>query len=356
MATTVFWVSLAVLSYVYLGYPGLLQLWSTIVRRKVRRSAWEPSVAVVIAVYNEKQHIEAKIQNLLELDYPEDKLEVILSLDGPTDGTEAIVRKYRSDRVSIVELPEHRGKAAALNAALDIVLSEVVVYADARQMLDRRALRELVADLHDPRVGVVTGELVINGKEGREASDGVGLYWRYEKRIRALESAVHSVVGATGALYAIRRSLVRPIPDDAILDDVLIPMHAVLQGYRIIFQPHARVHETQSHPPEIEFRRKTRTLMGNYQLLAFMPQLLLPWSNPLFVQFLSHKIGRLLAPWFLLALLLSNAFLAGSPLYATALAAQLIFYCCAVAGHFLSRGGGNADLRAVGTRTEEEAV
>jgi cellulose synthase/poly-beta-1,6-N-acetylglucosamine synthase-like glycosyltransferase len=339
MATTakiVFWVSLALLFYVYAGYPLLLLLWRRLAARPVRRAAIEPSVTVIIAAHNERRVIEEKIANCLGLDYPRDRLQIVVALDAPTDGTEEVVWKYAGRTVDSVYYAPHRGKAGALNRALAVADGEILVLADARQRFDRSAVRELVANFDDPSVGAVSGELVLLDEAGREAGGGVGLYWRYEKRLRALESDIHSTLGVTGAIYAIRRSLFRPIPEETILDDVAIPMAAVLAGKRVLFEPKARAFDRVSATPEIEYGRKVRTLMGNYQLLAMMPALLSPRSNPVFWQFWSHKMGRLLAPHLLIALLVSNLFLRHG-VYLWAMAAQSAWYGLALLGWAATR-------------------
>lgn len=346
----VFWTALALVAYVYLGYPLLLAAWSRLAPRPVHRRAPEPPetgledesagsedrlprVSLVIAAHNERGTIAQKIDNCLALDYPRGKLEVVLSLDAPSDGTELVARESlrRHPALTVVESTRHDGKAAALNRAVEAATGEVLVFCDARQEVAPDAVRELVADLADPGVGAVTGELVLLDGRDRQAADGVGLYWRYEKALRAMESRVHSTVGATGALYAVRRELYEPLPRRAILDDVIVPMRAVLAGKRTVFEPRARAYDGVC-PPEVEFRRKVRTLAGNFQLMALMPELLQPWRNPVFVQFVSHKLGRLLVPYLLVVMLIANALLIDRGLYLVLFAGQCGWYLLAAAG------------------------
>lgn len=335
----VFWTAFALVAYVYVGYPLLLAAWARLARRPVAKGTWEPSVSLVIAARNERDTIAAKLDDCRRLDYPREKLQLVVSLDGPTDGTEDVVREWTASSecpVTVVHAPRHGGKASALNRGVEAATGEVLVFCDARQRVDARAVRELVANLHDPSVGAVTGELVLlDGSEQGEASDGVGLYWRYEKGIRAMESRVHSTVGATGALYALRRQLFRPLPEKTILDDVWVPMGAVLAGSRTVFEPAARAYDRVC-PPELEFTRKVRTLAGNFQLLALMPELLHPRRNPVFLQFVSHKIGRLLVPHLLVVLLASNLLLLDG-FYLFFLICQGSWYLLAGAGALLSR-------------------
>ena len=333
---TIFWLSFALVVYVYFGYPAILALRRRIARRPVRKAYWEPAVSIVIAAHNERQRIETKLQNCLSLDYPKRKMQIIVSLDGPTDGSEFVVWKYVSKGVDLVHSKEHRGKAAALNAALKRATGEIVVFADARQTFDRSAIRELAANFADPDVGAVSGELLLMDESEQEAASGVGLYWRYEKCLRAMETEIHSIAGATGAIYAIRRELYEDLPEDTLLDDVLTPLRIVLKGNRVVFDPAAKAYDTVACCPLAEYGRKVRTLAGNYQLLGQLPQLMLPWKNPIFFQFISHKVGRLLVPYALILLLVTNVFLLRG-FYAVTLALQAAWYLSAAAGYALSR-------------------
>jgi poly-beta-1,6-N-acetyl-D-glucosamine synthase len=337
MAVTLFWSSLVCIVYVYAGYPLLLQAWRRVARRPVHKHYQEPSVSLVIAMHNESMHVERKMRNVSELDYPADKLQVIVSLDGCTDGTDALVRDYAAAGVVVVHSPVRQGKAAALNSGVARAQGELVVFADARQQFERNAVRELAANFADDSVGAVSGELILLDGQAREASDGVGAYWRYEKLLRALESDIHSVVGATGAIYAIRRDLFHPLPPDTILDDVAIPMRIVLQGKRVVFDRAARAYDVVSETPEVEYRRKTRTLSGNYQLFAQMPELLAPWRNPVCLQLVSHKLGRLLVPHCLAVLLVSNLFLLEG-IYLVLFASQVLWYTLAAVGWLFQSG------------------
>jgi cellulose synthase/poly-beta-1,6-N-acetylglucosamine synthase-like glycosyltransferase len=187
-------------------------------------------------------------------------------------------------------------------------------------------------------VGAVSGALVLLDAQAKEASDGVGLYWRYEKKLRAMESDIHSVPGATGAIYAIRRELFTPLPTGTILDDVVVPMRIVLGGKRAIFDPSARAYGAVTQTPDMEYEKKKRTLTGNYQLFAEMPELLVPWHNPIFVQLMSHKVGRLIVPYCLAVLFISNLFLLDG-LYRVALVIQVTWYIMACVGWFVSQRG-----------------
>jgi biofilm PGA synthesis N-glycosyltransferase PgaC len=327
MAESVFWSSLAFVLYAYCGYPLVLLIWKSLASRPVKKAPAEPDVTLIVAAFNEKDNIRQKILNCLSLDYPREKLQIIVSLDGPTDGTEVLALTFASQGVQLSFAPKRRGKAAAINAAVAKARGSLLVFVDARQMLDRNVIRELAANFSDPSVGAASGELVLRNESGQA---GVGLYWRYETIVRKLESDIHSVVGATGALYAIRRTFFRELPADTLLDDVVIPMTVVLNGGRVVLDRTARAFEKPT-TPETEFARKVRTLTGNFQLIARMPQLLNPWRNPVFFQFVSHKVTRLLVPYLLVSMFVANLFLLRGG-YLVFLGLQVLWYGLALAG------------------------
>ncbi|PYS30279.1 MAG: family 2 glycosyl transferase [Acidobacteria bacterium] len=343
MMETVFWLSFIFIVYVYFGYPAMLAILRRLAGRPVQKAYYEPTVSIVIAAHNERQRIEKKLLNCLALDYPKRKLQIIAALDGPTDGTEFVVWKYARQGIEMSHSPEHRGKSSALNLAMRRATGEIIVFADVRQMFDPAAIRELTANFADPQVGAASGELVLMDESRGEAKSDVGLYWRYEKALRAMESRIHSVAGATGAIYAIRRELYQELPEETLIDDVVIPMRVVLAGRRTIFDPEAKAYDTVACCPLAEYGRKVRTLAGNYQLLTQLPQLLLPWRNPIFVQFLSHKVGRLLVPYALMTLLISNVFLLHG-VYALFFSLQSVWYISAAAGYLFSKRGVSAPI------------
>jgi cellulose synthase/poly-beta-1,6-N-acetylglucosamine synthase-like glycosyltransferase len=278
--------------------------------------------------------MERRLRNLLGLDYPREKVQIIVSLDGSTDGTENVVKRYPA--IQLVHARQ-RGKAAAINTAMAHAKGEVIVFADARQTFDSQTLRELAANFADPRIGAVTGELILADHPDVEAGRPLGTYWRYEKVIRALESELHSVVGVTGAIYAIRRELFEVLPEDLILDDVMAPMRIVLGGRRVVFDSAAKAFDTVTCCANAEYNRKVRTLAGNYQLLVRMPALLNPFRNPIFWQLVSHKVTRLFAPYAMAALFVSNALLVDTPVYGVIFAAQSLCYSCALLGYAETR-------------------
>ena len=333
-AIVTWWAALAVLAYTYAGYPLAVWAWSRLRPRPVHRAPVEPRVSILLAAYNEEAQVAARIRNLLQLDYPRSRLEVLVASDGSSDRTLAEARAAANEGVHVFGFAERGGKPRALNALADRARGDVLVFTDARQRFEPGTLRALVAAFADEDVGGVSGELLLVADPDQPGiGEAVSLYWRYEKWIRRAESRVHSTVGATGAIYAIRRRLFRPLPEDTLLDDVLVPMGVVAQGKRVVFEGAARAYDRAAATAGQEFTRKARTLAGVFQLLARHRWMLHPARNPLFLQTVSHKGLRLLTPLALALALASNLALLASPFYRACLAAQLAFYAAAAGGH-----------------------
>jgi poly-beta-1,6-N-acetyl-D-glucosamine synthase len=316
----VFWISTVFLAYTYFGYPLLVLLWPG--KRGWKRAPFLPRISFVIAVRNEESRIGAKVEHLLSLPYPPELREIIVASDGSTDGTPARMAELaHSNEIHAVVSPSHRGKAHAVNLGVAAATGEIIVFNDARQELSPDALSLLLENFADPRVGCVTGLQST-------------LYWKFERWLRARESRLGCCIGATGAFYAIRRDLFQPLPQGLLLDDVYTPLAIALRGFRVVHDPRALLWDVEAATEVHEFRRKVRTLTGNYQLLRFLPGLLLP--SRLGFQFFSHKTARLLAPLFLALLLISASLLPGV-FYRSAAVAQYAFYLAAVAGAVLPR-------------------
>ena len=329
---SVFWLSLVLIVYIYLGYPLLAGLRAMALPKPHRRTPIEPSVSIIVIVHNEAERIAARIENLLALDYPRDRLEIVIGSDGSTDDTVERAQRYEPG-VQVRAFREHRGKPAIVNALVPVVRGKIVIFADARQRFNAGTVRALVANFADPDVGAASGELMLTaGGETGSAGCGTAFYWRYEKFIRSAEGRVDSTVGATGAIYSIRRGLFEPIPEDTLLDDVLIPLRIARRGYRVVFEPAARAHDSASATARQEFVRKTRTIAGMFQLLAREAWLLNPFSNRLWFQTVSHKVLRLALPMLHAAFLVSNVALADAGFYGLMLAGQVIFYAAALVG------------------------
>jgi poly-beta-1,6-N-acetyl-D-glucosamine synthase len=324
------WVAFFIVVYAYIGYPLLLILWSRLKCRPIRRFAVSPSVSVIIAARNESSRLAARIRNCTQLEYPDELVEIIVVSDGSTDETSSIVQGFSSTRVRLVALPQQMGKAAALNAGVATATGEILLFADVRQQFAPDVLMRLVSHFADPTVGAVTGELILEDS-GQGNTEGVGLYWKIEKLIRSLESSIDSVVGVTGAIYAMRARLFRPLRPGTILDDVVVPMGIVLDGYRVVLDRQAIAFDQLTSNYRHEFHRKVRTLAGNFQALAWNPVWLHPVKNRLFVQVMSHKVSRLMAPFALVVLFLLNLAILRTG-YVYFFVAQVLGYLLALIG------------------------
>jgi len=332
----IFWTSVLLLVYVYAGYPLLIHFWARLRPRHSIEKDIRPTISILVVAHNEGHRLVRKLQNLLTLDYPVDRVEVLVGSDGSDDGTGAVARGFRHPRVRIFDFPTRRGKAAVMNDLVDAARGEILVMADARQRFAADAIEQLVRHFADPTVGAVSGELVLTRNvKGTAVGDGVGFYWRYEKLIRSSESLADSTVGATGAIYAIRRELFEPLPQDIILDDVLIPIRIVARGYRVLFEPRARAYDRAAASAAEEFTRKVRTIAGTFQLLRREPWLFSPLRNRLWVQTLSHKVLRLMGPILLAGAFGASLALLHSPLYRATLIVQVCFYLAALGGLLL---------------------
>jgi cellulose synthase/poly-beta-1,6-N-acetylglucosamine synthase-like glycosyltransferase len=320
----------SLLLYILCGYPLILHWLARRHAKPIRRARFEPPVTIVIAVHNGERFIENKLRSIFALEYPRDKMTILVASDGSTDSTAQIVERFAKEGVRLLNLPRG-GKPAALNAAIAEVTDEILVLTDVRQTLARDSLRLLLENFADPEVGAASAELVIL-KSGRRTEDTVSLYWRYEVWIRLNQSALDSIFGATGAYYALRRKLAVPIPEDALLDDMYLPLAAFFEGYRLIVDARAKMFDYPTGI-ESEFRRKVRTLAGNYQILRAYPQLLSS-RNRLWFHFLSHKFGRLILP-FAMILILTSSLILPSPWRFWALLLQAGFYAAALVDRWL---------------------
>lgn len=323
-----FWLSLAAVVYPYALYPLMLVTLNRLTRRRLPAPdpRYRPTLTVICPVHNEAARIAAKVRNLLELEYPPEQLQFLIIGDGCTDDTLAIARREGAGRIEVVGLPARAGKAAALNGGLERACGEIIVFTDAGIRLEAGALTALVGHFANPAVGCVSGEDVIEGEGGE------GLYGRLELWLRREEALLHSIAGASGCLYAERRSLCRPFRP-GMAPDFLSVLDTVRAGYRALGEPAARGTMTATPSSGAEFTRKVRTLLRGITALAGNAALLNPLRHPAFSFILvSHKLLRWLAPLPLAGCLAGAWLLRAEPLYASAFYGQLALYALALAG------------------------
>lgn len=332
MATVAFWAAAVLLAQTYFLYPLWLLLLARVRpgRRQVPASPshW-PSVSLVVAAHDEAGCIGEKLENSLALDYPADRLEVLIGSDGSTDGTDAVVRAHPDPRVHLLAAPR-AGKTSVLNRCIPAAGGEVVVLSDANTRIDPGALKALVRHFEDPEVGAVCGRLQLYNPTRAEYEESA--YWKYESWLKALEGTQGAVVGANGGLYAMRRALFTRLPPSTIVDDFVIALRLLDQGYRVLYEPAALASEETTEDYGREFGRRARIAAGNFQSLGLVPGLLSPFRGFPAFAFWSHKVLRWCAPALMLIALAANVALLDAPFFQVTMGLQVAFYGLAVLG------------------------
>ena len=325
-----FWSAAAIGFYTHAGYP-LLMLLAGMFRRQRPGQACHPRVSLVIPAHNEAKVLRQKLQNALALDYPRERLEIIVASDGSQDETIDIARSFSKQGVRLLAFAQRRGKASVLNDAVAQSTGTVICLCDANVMFRPDALRHLVAQLDDSRVGAVTGEVRL-ASEDSNFGQGESFYYRIERTIQLAESQVGSLMGVDGGMYVLRRELFRPLPADTILDDFVISMNVIRQGKRVAYEPAALADENATPLAVQEYRRRVRVSAGAVQSLkrGNFPPIVQPvvcW------QYFSHKLLRWMGPLVLVAALVSNAMLwPAGIIYQAAFVGQVLFYAAAAVG------------------------
>jgi colanic acid/amylovoran biosynthesis glycosyltransferase len=328
MLEVFFWLCIAAIAYTVGGFPAVLYVRSRFRRREARSADITPSVTLVIVAFNEAHVIRRRLENALALDYPRDKLSVLLASDGSDDGTVEIATGFADQGVQVLALPRG-GKVRALNAAVSHAQGEIVVFSDANGLCAPDALRKLMRPFVDPRIGGVSGTLVL-AAENAAGATGIGerLFRAYDRRLAAWQSIAGSATKMTGALYAMRRELLAPVTP-GLCDDDAIPFGAVTRGYRLVYaHPPARIAQDSTADARGEFRRKVRFLTQAFQTLWKFRELLNPFRYRFYsLQLFSHKVMRWMLVWPLLLLFAASAALADQDgIYLAAFWVQAVFY------------------------------
>ncbi len=340
----IFWFSVAVIAYTYLGYPLLL---ACLTRRRPEPPERDdpPAVDVVIAAYNEERWIEEKLRNTLALDYPPDKLTITVVTDGSTDATPELVRHMAGERIRLLHQPERQGKGAALARALPGLNGEVILFTDANCSLAPGTARRMVRHFADPQVGGVSGakRLLESGRHG----GGEGLYWRYESWLKALDDCFGSVMGAPGEVWAARRSAYRPPPPDIVLEDFYASVDLVARGWRLAYEPEALSTEEPSPTSGAEWERRVRNAAGGFQAVRRLQQVWRSGARTMF-QYISHRVLRwIVVPPLIVLLPLWTLLLLPSPVYAAILGLEIMWALAALAGWYLTAHRGSAGWLAL---------
>ncbi len=335
MTVILFWGAMALIAYTYLVFPVLVLLRGRLWRRPYHADEITPTLSMIIVAHNEAAGIGAKLDNIFSLDYPRDRLEVLVASDGSSDATEEIVRRrVRRRGVRLLARPR-QGKIPALNAAVATATGEILVFSDANSIYARDALRALMRPMADPEVGGVAGDQRYLA-ERAGANDGERCYWNFDRRLKRAQSAAGSVTSATGAIYAVRRSLFRPVPS-GVTDDFATSTGVIARGYRLVFAPDAAAYEPVAEAGRMEFGRKVRVITRGLRGVLARRELLNPLRYGFYaVQLLSHKILRRLVVFPLLLLLATNLLLfSNGTFYRAAALGQIALYGCGVLGMLL---------------------
>ena len=327
----ILWFSLGVPFYAYAGYPALLLVLRLAFHRPVRKQPVEPTVTLLIPAYNEASHIAGKIRNSLQLDYPAEKIEILVCCDGSRDDTPEIAQGMADGvRVRVLRFPENRGKISTLNDGVRQARGEIVVFSDASTLLYRDSVRWLMTNFADPAVGAASGKYTVIAADEVGIGQAESFYWKYETLMKVHESELDSILGAHGALHAIRRALYPYPAAGTINDDYVVSVSVLAKGYRAVYEPLAIAYEEAGEMTG--FDRRVRIMAGNLQQLREIKGLLRPFRPlPLFF-FLSPKVSRLVVPFAMVSALCANALLLPSPLYESLFWLQALFYGLALLG------------------------
>ena len=344
----IFWICAAALAYVYVGYPLLVYLVSILFPKALAKGEIEPRVTVLITAYNEEAAIREKIENTLQIDYPTDKLEIVVASDGSTDRTDEIVKEMAGRGVKLFRQEGRVGKTATQNNAVAAAKGEIVLFSDATTMYSPDVFRTLLPAFADEMVGCVAGRLVYVDEEDTNVGKGAQSYWNYETFIKIAESRACSLIGASGCLYAVRRSAYQPMYPEA-CSDFLICTNIYRQGLRSVFAPDAVCFENTNRRAADEWKMRVRVISQTFTDLWRNRDMLNPIKSGFFaIELISHKVLRYAVPFILLTLFISSVFLSASyTFYAVALMIQVLFYLLAAAGWVMERSGKRVGLLAM---------
>lgn len=335
-----FWTSLLLVIYVYLGYPIAVYMLGKWRKLPVLQENHTPMVTILIAAYNEEEVISATVRNKLHLEYPAERMEILVVSDGSTDATDEIVQTIDDSRVRLLRQEPRAGKTSAINMAIPEAQGEIIVFSDANSLYAPDALQYLVANFADPAVGYVTGRMIYSNPDGSTIGDGCSSYMKYENALREAETRIGSVVGVDGGIDAVRKELYIPMNSDQ-LPDFVLPLQVVKQGYRVVYEPHAVLCEPSLKAAEDEYRMRVRVSLRALWALFDMRDLLIFKKSPLFSwQLWSHKVLRYVCFVFLAIVLWSNALLLGDgAFYNVFFVFQTLGYIGALATPSLERRG-----------------
>lgn len=337
--------------YIYLGYFLLVILLGKVMRKTVKKANIEPSVALLIAAYNEELSIAKKIENSLSLDYPKDKFKIIVVSDGSTDRTDDIVKSYAHRGVELIRVEGRVGKTEARNIAVKSVKEEIIIFSDATTRYKIDIVKKLVRNFADKAVGMVTGHLIYQDGDNTQMGLGQKLYWKYESLIKKSQTEMGTLTGSVGCVTAFRTGLYTPLPDN-IIEDFTGPLMMVMKGFRVVYEEEAICFEETTTKSSKEWSMRVRVIRGGMTGLLFAKKILNPFQYPLAsFQLISHKVLRWMVPLFMIffATVTFQAVLA-DPEYQVAqllLILQILFYGSAVLAFILEKKGIHLKITAI---------
>jgi len=338
----IFWLSLAAILYTYLLYGILLWLYLKVFKRPIQEQYDDdfiPSVSILVACYNEEQFIQAKIENLLAIEYPKDKLEIAFVTDGSNDNTVSLINEAidNGKGIKLFYEPERKGKQHAVNRVIKELIGDIIIFNDCNTWINLDAVHHMVRHFSDPKVGVVSGEKKIKVlKKDIAVSSGEGLYWKYESWLKSLDSDFHSTIGSAGELYAIRKELYKAVPQNISIEDFYLSMQIASDGFINIYEPNAFAEEESSLNLSEELKRKRRIAVGAFNTIISLNKVFNLSNLKLLFLYISHRLMRwLLAPFCLILLFISSMILEG-PVFNTMFWLQVIFYIASILGWITS--------------------
>ena len=343
-----FWACVGMLTYVYVGYPLIVYVASLLFAKPVARDGIEPPVTVLITAFNEEAAIRQKLENTLQIDYPPDKLEVLVASDGSTDGTDDIVREFAARGVKLFRQEGRVGKTATQNNAVQQATGEIILFSDATTSYRSAVFRTILPSFADESVGCVAGRLIYVDEKSTTVGKGARSYWNYETFLKMAESRICSLIGASGCLYAVRKSAYEPMYPEA-CSDFLICTTIYRKGLRSVFEPKAVCFEQTNLHAGDELKMRVRVISQTFTDLWRNRDMMNPLKSGFFaIELISHKALRYAVPFILCAFLVASIVLAGSStFYAAALAVHVLFYSLALAGWVMERAGKRLSLLAI---------
>ncbi|MBT0892929.1 glycosyltransferase family 2 protein [Geobacter hydrogenophilus] len=339
MMEYLFWILIAVIIYTYFGYALLIPLIGLFVKRPLDRRDITPRVTFLITAYNEEKNIRKKLTEVLALDYPREQLEVMVASDGSTDRTDDIVGEFRGQGVVLKRVEGRVGKTTTQNEAVKAATGDVIIFSDATTVYEKDAIRKLVRNYNDPEVGAVSGRYEYVNPTGAPVGTGSILFWKYENFIKSMQTRIRTISGCCGCIYSVRKAAYVPLPGD-IISDLVEPLMVIQRGYRVVFEQEAVAYEETTEKSHEEFRMRIRVITRAMRGILYARGLLNPFRFPFVAfQLLSHKVLRWLIPFFLIGLLVANAFLLDKQFYVMTFALQAAFYLLALIGFGADRVG-----------------